>query len=384
MNPEKPRRLIFLVTEDWYFWSHRLPMARAAQAAGFEVGVATRVTQHGERIRALGYVVYPLSWRRGHLGPLASLAAIWEIARLYRREKPLLVHHVSLKPAWLGGIAARLAGVKLVVSMVTGTGYLGSSNRRSARLIAALTRIFWPVVLLRRHGRVIVQNAEDRAELTALSPKAASRIVLIPGSGVDIRRWQPLPEPPVPVTAAYVGRMIAIKGIGTLVAAQQALQKQGVDLRLILAGESDAENPTAIDRATLETWRGLPGITWLGRVEDIGQVWRSAHIAVQPSVGGEGVPKSLLEAAAMGRPIVATDVPGNRAIARAGVNAELVPPGDAPSLAKALAELAVNPLRRHAYGLAGRSLVEKEFPDAAIEAATEALYRSLLAERGPG
>jgi glycosyltransferase involved in cell wall biosynthesis len=128
----------------------------------------------------------------------------------------------------------------------------------------------------------------------------------------------------------------------------------------------------------------LPGITWLGRVEDIGQVWRSAHIAVQPSVGGEGVPKSLLEAAAMGRPIVATDVPGNRAIARAGVNAELVPPGDAPSLAKALAELAVNPLRRHAYGLAGRSLVEKEFPDAAIEAATEALYRSLLAERGPG
>jgi glycosyltransferase involved in cell wall biosynthesis len=282
------------------------------------------------------------------------------------------------------GIAARLAGIKHVVSMITGTGYIGGSDRRSARLIAALTRKLGPAVLLRPDGRVIVQNEEDRAELVALSPKAASRIVLIPGSGVDTRRWQPLPEPEHPVTAAYVGRMIAIKGVATLVAAQQSLQKQGVDLRLILAGESDPENPTAIERTTLEAWNNFPGITWLGRVEDIGEVWRNAHIAVQPSLGGEGVPKSLLEAAAMGRPIVATDVPGNRAIARAGINAVLVPPGDTQALTKALADLAANPLRRHAYGLAGRDLVEKEFADGAIEAATAALYRSLLAERGPG
>src|SRR5579862_3653695 len=129
MSADGKPKLIFLVTEDWYFWSHRLPMARAASAAGFEVAVATRVNAHGERIRGLGYALHPLRWKRGRNGPLASALAVLEIWRLYRRERPLLVHHVSLKPALLGGIAARLAGVKLVVSMITGSGYLGSSPR---------------------------------------------------------------------------------------------------------------------------------------------------------------------------------------------------------------------------------------------------------------
>ena len=164
------KKLIFLVTEDWYFWSHRLPMARAASIAGFEVAVATRVTAHGERIRALGYAVHPLRWQRGRIGPLASALAVVEIWRLYRRERPLAVHHVSLKPALLGGIAARLAGVPLVVSMITGTGYLGSSPRLSARAIASLARWLWPAILLRKNGRVIVQNREDMMDLVAFLP----------------------------------------------------------------------------------------------------------------------------------------------------------------------------------------------------------------------
>ncbi|HTC17524.1 MAG TPA: glycosyltransferase, partial [Stellaceae bacterium] len=138
---DKPKKkLIFLVTEDWYFWSHRLPMARAARRAGFEVAVATRVTAHGERIRALGYTLHPLRWKRGRIGPVASVMAVIEIWRLYRRERPLVVHHVSLKPALLGGISARFAGVPLVVSMITGTGYLGGSPHVTARAIAVLAR----------------------------------------------------------------------------------------------------------------------------------------------------------------------------------------------------------------------------------------------------
>ncbi|HXP13136.1 MAG TPA: glycosyltransferase [Stellaceae bacterium] len=376
-------KLIFLVTEDWYFWSHRLPMARAARRTGFEVAVATRVTAHGERIRALGYALHPLRWRRGRIGPLASALDVIEIWRLYRRERPLAVHHVSLKPALLGGIAARLAGVPLVVSMITGTGYLGSSPRVSAKVIAFLARRLWPAILLRKNGRVIVQNEEDRLNLVALRPDAAPRITVIPGSGVDTIHFAPAPEPPAPpVVAAYAGRMIAIKGVAVLVEAQQILQRRGMDLRLVLAGEADAENPSAIDRVTLEAWSRLPGVTWRGRVEDIREIWRGAHIAVLASLGGEGLSKSLLEAAAMGRPIIATDIAGSRDIARNGVNAILVPLGDAGALAEALAGLAGDAERRRRYGAAGRKLVESRLSDNAIETATETLYRALLASIG--
>src|ERR1700689_3285639 len=207
------KKLIFLVTEDWYFWSHRLPMARAARRAGFEVAVATRVTAHGERIRGLGYALHPLRWKRGRIGPVASVLAVIEIWRLYRRERPLVVHHVSLKPALLGGISARLAGVPLVVSRMTGMGYLGGPPHFRARGIAALARWLWPAILLRRNGRVIVQNGEDRLDFISLCPQAEPRIAVIPGSGVDTTHFGPAPAPPAPpAVAPYVGRMIALKG----------------------------------------------------------------------------------------------------------------------------------------------------------------------------
>ncbi len=382
MPAERPK-LIFLVTEDWYFCSHRLPMARAARDSGFDVAVATRVTAHGDAIRAAGFTLHPLRWKRRAIGPLASLTAIAEIWRLYRRERPLAVHHVSLKPAVLGGIAARLAGVPLVVGMVTGMGYLGGSDRRAARLLARLARLIVPWALFGRRGRVIVQNDEDRRALASMCPAMASRIILIPGSGVDLTRFVPAPEPPAPpVTVAYAGRMIAIKGVATLVAAQQLARKRGVDLRLVLAGDADDENPSAIARDTLARWAALPGVTWLGRREDVRPVWRDAHIAALASLGGEGVPKSLLEAAAMARPIVASDIPGVPTIAQRGVNALLVPPGDEAALADALVALAGDATLRRRFGAAGRKLVEQGLSEGAIADATRALYRELLHEIG--
>jgi glycosyltransferase involved in cell wall biosynthesis len=381
--PAERSKLIFLVTEDWYFCSHRLPMARAARDAGFDVAVATRVTAHGDAIRAAGFTLHPLRWKRRTIGPLASLAAIAEVWRLYRRERPLVVHHVSLKPALLGGIAARLAGVPAAVGMVTGMGYLGGSERRAARLLARIVDAIMPWALFGRRGRVIVQNDEDRQALAALCPDQAAQIVLIPGSGVDLARFAPAPEPPAPpVTVAYAGRMIAIKGVATLVAAQQRVRARGIDLRLVLAGDTDDENPSAIDRATLVRWAKLPGVAWLGRRDDVRPVWRDAHIAALASLGGEGVPKSLLEAAAMGRPIVATDIAGMRTIAQPDVNAILVPPGDDAALADALATLASDAALRQRLGAAGRKLVEHGLSDTAIADATRTLYAELLRELG--
>jgi glycosyltransferase involved in cell wall biosynthesis len=376
------RKLIFLVTEDWYFWSHRLPMARAARDAGFDVAVATRVQDHGARIRGEGFALHPLNWRREAHGLWPNLAAIVAIYRLYRRERPLIVHHVALKPALLGGIAAALARVPAVISMIAGMGYVGTDGRPHARLIARLLRFAWPLLLLRRNGRVIVQNEDDRHALAALRPGAATRIALIHGSGVDLDHFRRVPEPPSPpIVAAYVGRMIAIKGVADLVAAQQKLQQSGVDLRLMLVGKPDPANPTSFDEATLAGWSRLPGITWRGYQEDVRAVWAAAHIAVLASRGGEGLPKTLLEAAAAARPIVATDIPGTREIARAGVNALLVPPGDIDALAAALKQLAGDAALRQRLAAAGRDLVANGFSDAAIGAATVALYQSALSCR---
>ena len=225
-----------------------------------------------------------------------------------------------------------------------------------------------------------MQNDDDRAVIDALQPAAADRIVVIRGSGVDLDHFEPLPEPPSPpVTAAYIGRMIAIKGVATLVEAQRLLRAKGVELQLLLVGTPDLANPSSFDETTLRAWSQLPGIAWCGHREDVRAIWAAAHIATLASEGGEGVPKTLLEAAAVGRAIVATDVPGNRDIARDGINAILVPPGDAAALAAALETLARDPARRRAYAAAGRSLVAEGFSEEAVGAATVALYRALSA-----
>jgi len=374
-------KLLYLVTEDWYFCSHRLPMARAAQRAGFDVAVATRVAEHGERIRAEGFALHPLRWRRRSIGPGASLAAIAEIARLYRRERPQLVHHVALKPAVLGSIAALLAPVPAVINAVTGVGFVASSPGLRARLLRPPVTWLLTRLIERRHAHVIVQNEDDRQLLLALNPRAAARIAVIRGSGIDTRHFQPTPDPPAPpVVAGFAGRLLADKGVATLIEAQQRLYRRGVDLRLAIAGAPDPENRSSIDAASLARWRALPGIAWLGQIADIREFWRAAHLAVLPS-RREGLPMSLLEAAAMGRPIVATDVPGCREIARRDVNALLVPPDDADALAGALERMMDAALRRR-FGAASRALVESDLAEEAVGAATVALYRRALAESG--
>ncbi len=381
MTAPRPK-LVYLVTEDWYFWSHRLPMARAAQRAGFDVAVATRVAEHGERIRAEGFTLHPLRWRRRDIGPWAGLRAIAEIRRLYRRERPLLVHHVALKPAVLGSIAALIAGVPAVVNAVTGLGFVASSPSLRARLLRrpmgfALTRL-----LERPNSRVIVQNEDDRRALLALHAQAAKRIVVIRGSGVDTARLHPVPEPPAPpVVAGYAGRMLADKGVPVLVEAQQMLRRRGIAVDLMLAGTPDPDTPSSIDAATLAGWQALPGVTWLGQVADIRTLWAAAHIAVLPS-RREGLPKSLLEAAAMGRPLIATDVPGCREIAQEGINALLVPPDDVAALAAALERLAGDVALRRRFGAESRRMVEVELAEDAVGAATVACYRDLLAGLG--
>ena len=372
--------LLYLVTEDWAFCSHRLPTAQGATDAGFRVGVATRVTQHGAAIRALGYDLHPLAWQRRSLNPLRALRDLVQITALYRRLKPRVVHHVALKAILLGGLAARCVPVPAQIDAVNGVGYIFSDPGLKAQLLRLFLVPVLRFVMRRPSVQVWFQNPDDRDLMLRLGIVGAAQCTIIPGSGVDTDALQPQPEPPGPVTCAYAGRMLRSKGIDLLVAAVQQVRAQGIDLRLLLAGATDA-NPTSFSAAQLQAWAKLPGVEYLGLVKDIATLWARAHIAVLPCREREGLPKTLLDAAACGRPLIASAIEGVREIAHDGKNALLIPPGDVTALTQTLASLAQDTATRIRLGQAGRALVMGAMSATAIRTKAAEIYQELLSEQ---
>ena len=368
-------RVLYVVTEDWYFLSHRLPMARAAAAAGYEVHVVTRLKDGRAGIEKEGFVAHGISWSRGSLTPRDSLSAMRELRWLFRTLEPDIVHNVSVKPVVLGS-AASLGLPPVVVNSLTGVGSLFIGEAQVSKLARRVVRVALGRLLRRAKSTTVVQNPDDQAFVRDLGV-APEHVVLVRGSGVDIEHLLPLPEPPPPVTAAYAGRMLADKGVPTLIEAFSRLTKRGVPLRLMLAGDCDNENPGSLAPERLREIASALGIQWLGYVADIREVWRHAHFAVLAS-RREGLPKSLLEAAACGRAIVATDAPGCREIAIAGETALTVPVDDIEALADAMARMAIDRGMREKFGRAARRLVEKEFSADAVGRETVALYDRLI------
>jgi glycosyltransferase involved in cell wall biosynthesis len=368
-------RLLYVVTEDWYFLSHRLPMARAARAAGFEVHVATRVIDGAAAITAEGFTPHPVPFMRGKMSPLGAIATIRALRRVHRMVRPIIVHHVALQTAVLGFLAA-LGRSVVCVNALTGLGYTFTSASAKASLLRFVMGALLRLLLNRPRQIILVQNPDDRDGMLSLGI-AAERIVLIPGSGVDVEALRPLPEPQGPPTIAFVGRLLDDKGIHTLIRAHRLLQQRRSNVELLIAGTPDPANPTSVSEADAKGWNCEPGITWLGQVDDIAALWVRAHIAVLPS-RREGLPKSLLEAAACGRPMIATDVPGCREIVRHGETGLLVPVNDAAALAEAIDTLAKAPELRARYGAAARRLAVERFSAEAIGRQTVDLYRGLM------
>ena len=379
-------KLLFLLTEDWYFCSHRLPAARAARAAGFDVVVAARVRAHGDQICDEGFGLRPIGWRRRGDGLVGAARAISEIAELYRAEQPDLVHHIALKPVLFGGIALRRAfpaaeRAPVAIDSIMGLGSRFSAVSFAARLRRPSLGIALRLAAARERGWVIVQNPEDRDALITLGV-APRRIVMIRGSGVDCNHFRPLLDPDsTTVTVALVSRMLRDKGVLDAVAAIRLLRGRGLPVELLLAGPTDPDNRGSLTAETLISLTTNPGIEWLGAVADVRAVWRRAAIAVLPSTYGEGVPKALLEAAACARPIVASDVPGCREVVRPGETGLLAAPRDVNGLAGAIAALVGDPLRRKTMGRAGRALVEREFAEDIVARETLTVYDTALRER---
>jgi glycosyltransferase involved in cell wall biosynthesis len=370
-----PPRLLYVVTEDWAFLSHRLPMARAARDAGFEVHVATRVRNGAAAIEAERFILHPIPFERGSLSPLAALATIVALRRVHRGVDPVLSHHVALQACVLGMVAA-LGRNCACVNAFIGLGYSFTTNSAKARMLRASISSALRFLIDRDGSIALVQNGDDLAALMSLGiPK--SRIALIQGSGVDVKHFFPLPEPDAPPTFGFVGRLLDDKGVRTLVAAHRLLRARGLDTRLLIAGTPDPANPASVKEEEAESWNKEPGITWLGRVGDIAGLWARTHIAVLPS-RREGLPLSLMEAAACGRAMIASDVPGCREIVIHEQTGFLVPVDDASALAEAMAKLAGAPELRARYAAAARHLVVEKFAAGIVGRQAVDLYRRLL------
>ena len=369
-----PARILYVVTEDWYFLSHRLPMARAAKAVGYEIHVATRLNSGKEAIEAEGFTPHALSWQRGSLSPKHSIAGVSELRKLLREVEPNILHNISLKPVLLGSIASLGLPSIAVINSLTGLGTLFIGNHRKSELTRPLVIAALKALLKRPNTSTIVQNPDDKRFVLDLGVPESS-VDLIPGSGVDTAHFTPLPDPPPPIAAAYVGRMLADKGVITLIQAFSLATSRGVKLQLLLAGDTDRENPGSLAPEQLREFASAFGINWLGHVADIRDVWARAHIAVLAS-RREGLPKSLLEAAACGRPMIATDTPGCREIAIHDETALTFPVDDAPALADALTRMAGDADLRARFGKRARELVEEKFSAEIIGKEIVALYRS--------
>lgn len=367
-------KLLFFVTEDWAFCSHRLPLAVAAIEDGYDVALVTRVRNHGQLIRDAGIRLIPFEVARRSMNPFMELGVLLRLIGVYRRERPDIVHHVTIKPVMYGSIAARMVGNPCVVNAMTGLGWMFISRNFFVRVMRVMLRKV--LRLLLKRGRLIVQN-EDDLELFVRFGNRRESIRLIRGSGVDVAEFIPHEHGdgmPVVVLAA---RMLWDKGIGEFVGAARDLLRKGVIARFVLVGEPDAENPASIAEAQIREWVSEGIVEWWGYRGDMPAVYDQTDIACLPSYR-EGLPKSLLEAAAAGLPIVTTDVPGCREAVRDGDNGLLVPVCDKDALADALSRLLSDRELRSRMGQRGRERAESEFSLEQVIGETLSVYRELM------
>jgi glycosyltransferase involved in cell wall biosynthesis len=375
-------KVAIVASNDWYFMWHRLPIARAARDAGHQVlAVAAEEHGYGARIRAEGFRFIRIPVVRGSMNLSDELAAMRELLSIYRHESPDLVHHVSVKPVIYGSIAARIVGVPVIINALTGQGYLSGAGGIKGTLLRGAAHVAFRAALGGRRTRAIFENPDDLEAFVKRGLIPRHRAVLIRGSGVDPERFSPSPEPTGVPVVLFAARLLWSKGLGDLVEAVGSLRGRGIEVRLVIVGVPDRQNPDSIPEAVLQGWVKKGIAEWWGHRDDMPAVFRVVNIVALPSVYGEGVPVVLLEAAAAARAIVTTDTPGCREIVRDGVNGRLVPPNDKLSLADALSELLHFPELRARMAAAGREIASQEFSNAIVVRRTMQLYDQLLDER---
>mgnify|MGYP002628055654 CR=1 FL=1 len=370
-------RLLFVITEDWFFTSHFIERAVAAKQAGYEVAVATRVRLHGGQISNAGIELFPIEFSRRGLNPITEIRTAWHLRHIVQKFAPDVIHNIALKPVVVGTLGERLAGYKRIVNAPVGMGYLFSSQDRQATMLRPIFLFILRRFLNPSGSHVIIENPDDYSSLIDQKMVRPNSLTLIKGAGVDTKLFAFVPEPAEPLVVTIVARMLRDKGVSEFVEAATLIRKSQPDTIFQLIGMPDEGNPTSFSLAQLEDWDRSGVVKWLGHQNNIAEHLTKSHIICLPSYR-EGLPKSLIEALACGRPVVTTDVPGCREVVSHGINGFLVKPRDSLALAEALMKLISDRLLRERMGRLGRERAEKEFSSEIIIGQTLHVYESML------
>jgi glycosyltransferase involved in cell wall biosynthesis len=371
-------KVLFLASEDRFFWGHPLPVARAALRNGYEVVVATVSHSYSQQIHDEGFRQIPLRFKRNSSSPLDELMALRQLRKIYSEEQPDIVHHLSLKSVLYGSIAARVGREIRAINAVTGLGYLAASSSWKARILGP---VIWSVCrffLTSPNQRVLVENFEDGEFVAEKLKVSRERIIVTRGAGVDVNIFQPSPEPTGIPVVLFASRMLWIKGVAEFCEAARLLHARGIKARFVLAGDTDSANPASIPRQKLLDWQASGDVEWWGNRADMPQVYQAVNLVCLPSHGGEGIPKVLMEAAACGRALVTTNVPGCRDVVQDGLNGIVVPRRSPEGLAGAIEQLLADSRMRMQMGKQSRELAVRDFSQEAVVRHVLALYDELL------
>lgn len=373
-------KLILFANTDWYLYNFRRSLALALRDAGHDLLLISPPGAYGTKLQALGLRWQPVPMDRRSLNPLRETAVLWHLWRLFRRERPDVVHAFTIKCAVYGSLCARLAGVPARINAVAGMGYVFASNDLTARLLRPMVNLMMRMVLDGRDARLVLQNPDDAALFEQAGLVDRSRVRLIPGSGVDCERFRPDPlrKPQAATRVLLPARLLWDKGVAEFAEAARRLRARGLAIEFLLAGDPDPGNPAAVPEATVRGWVNEGVLQWLGHVDDMPALFRSVHVVVLPSYR-EGLPKGLIEAGASGCALVTTDVPGCREVVTDDVDGLRIPPRDPLALADAIARLHDDPVLRVRLAEAARRKAEALFDERIVIARTIEVYRELLA-----
>jgi glycosyltransferase involved in cell wall biosynthesis len=370
----KPKTIVLSINASWNILNFRMGLIRALQSAGHRVVALAPADAWSERLQAAGVDYRPIEIDRQGLSPVRDLALLRRYWKVLREIRPDVFLGYTAKPNVYGSLAAQALGIA-VINNVSGLGTAFIRQGLLTRIVSGLYRLAF-----RRSSTVFFQNAEDLDLFVAKRIVAPARARLLPGSGIDTARFRPSgrPRPEGPFTFLLVARLLWDKGVREYVEAARRVRSEVPDARFRILGFLDVENRTAVPRGEVEAWVAEGLIDYLGQADDVRPAIEECDCVVLPSYR-EGLPRTLLEAAAMGRPIIATDVPGCRHVVEAGVNGLLCAARDPDSLAEAMLHMIrAGHETRSAWGQAGRDRVEREFDERivaeryveAIEAAT--------------
>ena len=375
-------KLVLFANTDWYLYNFRRSLALALQAAGHDLLLVSPPGPYGGKLRELGLRWQSLPMDRRSLNPLREAALLVHLWRLFRRERPDIVHCFTIKCAVYGSLAARAARVPVRISAVAGMGYVFTSQDAKARFLRPIVRGLLRWALGGRGARLILQNPDDMALFAEAGLVDADRVDLIMGSGVDCARYRARhgPREAGPLRVLLAARLLWDKGIAEYIAAARQLRGEGRAIRFLMAGDRDPGNPAAVPESALLAWVDEGLIEWLGHVDDMPGLLSGADVFVLPSYR-EGLPKGLIEAAACALPLVTTDVPGCREVVQDGVNGLLVPVRDAEALASAIARFQDAPELATRLGQAAREKALSCFDESRVVSATIEVYRKVPGRR---